>query len=289
MNIASQINLFLEQSCEGKASFTEELVQEFGERCKEILRKSFIEKEATERKFSLRMSNIGRPLRQLMLDRASGGKFKPSKEFKLKATVGHIYEAFMLALLKAAGVDIIDHDKQVKLEVLGEVIPGTYDVKIGGKIYDIKTCSPYSYEHKFASVDTLKNGDSFGYMAQGFGYGLADNSPFGGWIAINKATGEFKVLEIDEIDHDKLQAEYLNDIKYKVSYLASGDEMPACTGVEAEYFRTKPTGNKVLGRECQYCDHKFTTCHKNLQALPEQFSQAKNRKIKYYVGEVKSV
>ena len=284
--IEQNINLFLEAVCEGKASFTEEQVQEFGERCKQVLRKQFLEKPSTEKKFFLRMSSIGRPLRQLMLEKASGGRGKPSKEFKLKATIGHIYEAFFLQLLKASGCKVDNHDGQVKLDVAGIEIPGTYDVKIAGKIYDIKTASSYAYEYKFRSLDDLINGDSFGYLAQGFGYAMADKVPFGGYIAINKETGDFKVLSIPVERHNELCNTYNKEITYKVKYILSGKDMPPCDGIVNETFMGKETGNRVLSRECEWCNYK-DTCHKNLQQLPEAFSKAKTRKLKYYIGEVK--
>ncbi len=279
--IEQKVSLFLEEVCDGKASVPEEIIEEFGERCKNVLRESFVERPVTEKKFTLRMSNIGHPLRQLMLDKAAGGKYRPSKQWKLKATVGHIYEAFMLALLKASKVNVEDHDKHVTLDVNGTKIQGTYDVKIDGKIYDIKTASDFSYNYKFSSIDDLRKEDSFGYFAQGFGYALADKSLFGGWIPINKLTGDFKVLEIPLERHTELQIGYEDDIKYVVEHI-NDDKIPPCTGVIDELWRGKPTGNKVLNNRCSYCDHKHQ-CHPGLQALPDINSKAMNRKLKYYV------
>lgn len=282
-SIEQKIDLFLEKVCIGQAAFSEDIIQEFGERCKKALRESFVEKQES-RRFYLRMSNIGRPLRQLMLQKQLG-KHTISKDFKLRATMGYLYEAFMIALLKESGVNIQDHDKQVSLDVLGTTINGTYDVKIDDKVYDIKTASPYSYDYKFKDLASLMDGDGFGYLAQGFGYAAADKSPFGGWIVLNKATGAFKVLEIPEADHDTLFKKYLQEIKATVFHVTNDLPIPACTGIVDEYFRTKPTGNKVLSSDCTYCDYK-QHCHEDLQCLPEVFSKALTRKIKYYVGNV---
>lgn len=283
--IEQKVNLFLEAACLGKAAFSEDLIQEFGERCKQVLRDSFIEKEQTQRKFYLRMSNIGRPLRQLMLDKVNGSTFKPTKEFKLKSTIGHLYEAFMFALLKASQVQVDDHDKKVKMEVLGYDIPGTYDIKIDGKIYDVKTASPYSYDNKFSSIENLRDGDAFGYFAQGFGYSFADDAPFGGWIAINKVTGEYKVLDIPEHQYAELADSYKKEIYDKVKHVTSSDVIPPCTGVVDEFFSKKPTGNRILNRDCEWCNHK-ESCHANLQVAPEAFSKAKEPKLKYYIGAI---
>lgn len=281
--IEQKINLFLEEVCEGKASFSEELIQEFGTRCMQILRDQFTEK--AEKKFTLRMSNLGRPLRQLLLDKQNGGKYTVSKEAKLKYAIGHMYEALMLAVLKQSGVNVVDHDKRVELQVEDTKIYGTYDVKIDGKIYDIKTASPYSYEYKFTSPDTLRKSDSFGYFAQGFGYSLADDSPFGGWIVCNKTTGEFKVISINEPEHDKLQEEYRQAIFDTVKAVNSDVPMPPCPGVVDEVFGKTPTGNRVLNAECSFCEHK-RTCHKEIQCLPSVFSKALNAKLTWYIGKV---
>lgn len=286
--IEEKINDFLNAVCSGNASISEELIEEFGERCKNILRDNFVEKKTAERTFSLRMSNIGRPLRQLLLDKAASAKglsSKPSKEWKLRSTVGHVYEAFMLTLLKAAEVGLEEQDKQVSLDVSKTTIQGTLDIIINKKVYDIKTASQYAYEHKFVSTTALSSNDTFGYFAQGFGYAEADKKDFGGWIVINKNTGDFKVLEIPESSHEELKAKYLDEITYKVKHIEANMPMPPCKGVVQETFKKKPTGNRILNKECEYCEYKFM-CHPSLQGLPEVFSTAKERRMKFYVGPV---
>jgi hypothetical protein len=286
-DIEQKVNLFLESVCEGKTTFSEDLIQEFGERCKDILRNSFKEQPTTERTFYLRMSNVGRSLRQLMLAKTNLNAWKPNKEFKLKSTIGHLYEAFFLAVMKQAGVNIIDQDKRVSMMVGDVKLEGTYDVKIDGKIYDIKTASPYSYDYKFQSLEKLREGDSFGYFAQGFGYAIADKSPFGGWIAINKVTGEFKVLEIPKYEHNALAAEYNKQICVTVKHVTTSNEIPPCCGIVEEIFFKKKTGNKILAGDCLYCDHKTTICHKdNITVLPDVNSKSLNAKIKFYIGRV---
>lgn len=285
--IEQKLYLFLEQACEGKAAFSEDLVQEFGERCKDILRKGFKEELQEDRKFFLRMSNIGRPLRQLMLQKLHGSTYKPNPQAKIKFTIGHMLEAFFLVLLKQSGVNVIDHDKRVELQTGDSKLYGTYDVKIDGKIYDIKTASPYAYENKFSSIEALRSGDSFGYFAQGFGYSLADDSPFGGWIAINKSTGDFTVLDIPKYDHDRLREEYHAQILSTVTYVNGDNPAPKCCGVVDEYFGKNKTGNKILNSDCTFCDFKYIACHKdNIQTLPDVNSKAKTPKIKHYIGAI---
>ena len=51
---------------------------------------------------------------------------------------------------------------------------------------------------KFAAnrgYNNIKKDDVFGYVPQGYLYAEAAGSTFGGWIAINKATGEWAVWD----------------------------------------------------------------------------------------------
>lgn len=128
-NIEQQIYEFIEKVAVGNAVLPEELIEEFGERCKQAVRDKI--SEAQEKKFTLRMSNIGRPLRQLMLDKLYG--YKPvSSDFILKMLYGSFYEALTLMLLKASSIPVIEHDKKVSMKVATTEIQGTFDVKIRG-------------------------------------------------------------------------------------------------------------------------------------------------------------
>lgn len=277
--IEKSLQLFLEQVCDGKAEVSEDLIEEFGERCKDALRKNFLEKPSTE--FNLRMSNIGKPLRQLMLEREHG-RPKATPQLKLKMLYGYLYESFMILMLKASGLEVEVFDTPIELDIAGIKVPGTPDVKIDGKLWDIKTASPYSYDMKFASWESLKADDSFGYFAQGFGYATASKIPFAGWLAINKVDGNFKLVEIPPARHKELRTEVMAELEDKITKFIEDDEIPECCGVVDETFRAKPTGNKVLDRNCEWCSFKYV-CHPELQFAPEAMSKAKDRKYKFYV------
>ena len=277
--IEKALQLFLEQVCDGSAQVSEELIEEFGERCKDALRKNFLEKPSTD--FTLRMSNIGKPLRQLMLEKEHG-RSKATPQLKVKMLYGYLYESFMLFLLKASGLEVEVYDKPFTLDIAGTKIEGTPDVKVEGKLWDIKTASPYSYDMKFASWETVKADDSFGYFAQGFGYATAAKVPFGGWIAINKVDGNYKLIEIPPVRHKEIRTEVMTELEGKINQFIENDELPVCCGVVEETFRAKPTGNKVLDHNCSYCNFKYI-CHPELQFAPEAMSKAKDRKYKFYV------
>ena len=171
-----KIHEYLEQAAEGKVKVDPKLLEEFGERVKKNLKKQIEDRK----EFKLRMSNIGRPLRQLMLEQKYG-KAKPSPEFMLKMLFGDLYESLVLYLLKASGVEITEQDAEVILPIKtakGVVnIGGTLDVGIKIKeedgIYDVKSASPYSFTNKFEPNSILTGDDAFGYVDQLFGYAKA--------------------------------------------------------------------------------------------------------------------
>ena len=59
---------------------------------------------------------------------------------------------------------------------------------IAGAVDDVKSASNWSYNNKFESFDTLRQGDAFGYVAQFAGYAKAADKKAGGWW-VNKANG----------------------------------------------------------------------------------------------------
>jgi hypothetical protein len=153
--------------------------------------------------FTLRMSNVGRPSCQLWYE-----KNKPEVAVPLPTTfimnmmIGDIVEAVFKGILKEAGVKYEDSDS-VKLELDNTSINGTYDIVIDGAVDDIKSASDWSYKYKFESFDTLKNGDSFGYVGQLAGYAKAAGKRAGGWWVVNKATGAFKYVRAKWLDVDE--------------------------------------------------------------------------------------
>lgn len=277
--IEQQLYEYVEQVGLGNKELPEEVIEEFGKRCGAALKARIA--EVKERKFTLRMSNIGKSLRQLMLEKKYGVS-QPTPDFLFKMLYGSLYEALTLALLKASDVAITEQDTPVVLPIGDTRILGTLDVVIDGKVYDIKTASPYSYEHKFVSWESLASADSFGYLAQGFGYALAHDKPFGGWIVINKSTGQIKVISLpDEVQTD-LQTKYLKEIAGKIDHIDKDLPMPACTeAVEETYYR-KPTGNVILGPACKFCSHK-DKCHPGIKYAASPNSKGEKQVYKWYI------
>ena len=195
-NILLKVQRYLDTVSKSPVKLDSKLVQEFGEACKSALLKQF--EDERRDKFEPRMSNIGRPLCQLQME-AKGikGEGQPYN-VKMRNTFGDIIEALAILVMKSAGVNIKNEQKKVIYKFNGDKIEGRQDVEIDGKVWDIKSASPYSFEKKFGEAggfEEVIREDSFGYASQGFLYGESQQKDFGGWIAINKSTGEWTVCE----------------------------------------------------------------------------------------------
>ena len=281
-NILYKVQQYLGKASKESVKLDKGLVEEFGEACKNALLKQF--EDQRRDKFEPRMSNIGRPLCQLQME-AKGvkGEGQPYN-VKVRNTFGDMIEALAIFIMKSAGVNIKNEQKKVKYKFNGNEIEGKQDVEIDEKIWDIKSASPYSFEKKFGEeggfLEVVKE-DSFGYASQGFLYGESQNKKFGGWIAINKSTGEWTVCETPAmIEPHKTEAlkkakDNLKALKDKVPFKRQYDDI-------AETFRSKPTGNRVLGFVCSYCPYKLPCWGSKLQLLQQQQSKGKNPKWVWY-------
>jgi len=260
-SILNRVQLFLTEANKASVPISSTIINEFGEACKDAFIKQFVEERET--KFKPRMSTIGRPLCQLQMEKMGAEADTPAYNSKMRFIFGDLIEALAVAILKSSGVKIDDFQKKVKYVFGEDEINGTYDVKIMDKIWDIKSASPYSFKYKFlAGFDSLLKNDTFGYVSQGYLYAQADESDFGGWIVIDKSSGEWAVVEtpINDDEHFKIALD-----KAKKNLKALNDNEPFQRQYEEieEKFNGKPTGNKVLGTECGYTIFTTATIKSN--------------------------
>ena len=198
---------------------------------------------------NLRMSNIGRPIRQLWYD------IKSDKEpsgvpaaTMIKFLYGHILERLVLFLVEIAGHKVTDEQKEIEIDgVLGHM-----DCKIDGQVIDVKSASGFGFK-KFKN-GTLAEEDSFGYMAQLSGYETAEGTDEGGFLVINKETGELCLFIPEELD--KI------NIRTKINKVRSALDEDTPPELCYQPIPDGSSGNYKLARECFYCPHKFE-CHKD--------------------------
>ena len=271
-----RIHKYLEDVRKAKRGMSDATITRIVRDVEEAVRKQFNQKE---RKFTLRMSNIGRPECQLWFE-----KNKPEEgidmpaNFLMNMMIGDIVEAVFKGVLTEAGVDFSDGFKST-LTAGRHKIDGTHDLIMDKRVDDIKSASQWSYNNKFKDYATLKEHDAFGYIGQLAGYSKALGVDPGGWWVVNKANGEFKYVsawdmkpEVDDI---------IDDVAKKADSLEA-NTFKRCFEPVEETFRTKPTGNKILGEECGWCRFRHK-CWPNMQELPALASKAKEPPIVAYV------
>ena len=270
------VHKYLTNAVQGKVSMGENTIEQIANDIKDALHRQFNSKQ--KRKYSLRMSSIGRPSCQQWFEKNLPNKALPKPTtFVMNMMLGDIVEAVLKGLLKEAGANF-KNSEQVKLKLKDKTIKGTYDLILDDQVDDIKSASNWSYRYKFESFDTLKEGDGFGYIGQLAGYAKATNTKAGGWWVVNKANGDFKYVPATGIEVDKEVSKMEETIK-----AVESKELVRCFEPEPEYFRSKPTGNMVLNKNCTFCDFR-QECWKTLQVLPAQKSSAKEPKMVQYIS-----
>ena len=283
MNHPAELKLhqFMTDAANGKSTFTEEQANAIATDVADAVLRQFGSGKSRD-KFTMRMSNIGRPTCQLWFEKNKPETALPKPStFVMTMMIGDIVEAVFKGLLQAAGVEYKDSDT-VTLSVGDSdntTVKGTYDLVIDDAVDDVKSASPWSYQNKFDSFDTLAKGDGFGYVGQLAGYAKASGYKAGGWWVVNKGNGEFKYVPADNLDMDK----ELDKIKNTVESV-KGNEFKRCFSPVPEMFRGKPTGNKVLNDNCRFCDYRHE-CWPTMVEEPARMSKAKDPKIVAYIEE----
>jgi hypothetical protein len=195
------------------------------------------------------MSNIGRPARQLWYEyNLPSESSVPSPATQVKFLYGHILEEIVLMLVRAAGHKVSDEQKEI--DVRG--IKGHIDCKIDGEVVDVKTASKIAF-NKFRE-GRLREDDPFGYMSQLAGYEEAEKSSEGGFLVINKESGELCLYRPEELDKPNISKQ-IQDVR-KALKLATPP---------ARCYESVPDGKKgnmKLNRNCNYCSYKFE-CYKD--------------------------
>lgn len=194
--------------------------------------------------FRLRMSNIGRPLRQLWYEsQSSSNPHAVSGSTQIKFLYGHVLEEIVLMLVRMAGHEVTSEQKEVNVDgILGHM-----DCKIDGQVVDVKTASRFSF-NKFKD-GSLVNNDPFGYLAQLSGYETAEETKDGGFLVINKESGELCLFRPDDLEKPNVK-EKIKKVKAAISVDTPPDR---CYAPIPEGKK----GNMKLPSGCAYCPYKF--------------------------------
>lgn len=193
----------------------------------------------------LRLSNLGKPNRQLYYELKGFPKEEMLPHTYLKFLIGDVWESVLLFLAKACGHKV--EGEQEKLTIEG--VDGHRDAKIDNVTVDVKSASTYSFK-KFEDGSLRKN-DPFGYISQIAAYHNADTdktSHEAAFLAGDKQNGHITLMKVDELE--------LPDTKKRiieVKEMLAKDELPdRCYPA----LPSGKSGNMKLGIECSYCSFK---------------------------------
>ena len=107
--ILLKVQQYLDNVSKNPVKLDKQLVQEFGEACKNALLKQF--EDARRDKFEPRMSNIGRPLCQLQMEsKGVKGEGQPYSN-KMRNTFGDLIEALSICVMKSANIKLKNEQK----------------------------------------------------------------------------------------------------------------------------------------------------------------------------------
>jgi hypothetical protein len=218
----------------------------FGKNVEELFHDRF---NTVRGKPTLRMSNIGRPDRQLWYDiNGKGEREKLLPATLIKFAYGDMIEQMILLYAKMAGHSV--EQEQAEVEVDG--IKGHIDAVIDGVLVDVKSASSFSFQKFESGALFLPDNDPFGYVAQLAGYIEAVNpGGRGGFLAVDKTLGKICFCEIPR--HVLDQYRVRDRIAHIKEVIASDIIPPRC-------YPDVPdgkSGNMKLGTGCSYCPHKF--------------------------------
>ena len=245
--IATDIKNLVAGISNGKpANVTEENMDKFLKNIKEAF--NSWNNPVREKDGKLRMSVLGKPPRQLWYDRFSPKKTKSyDASLNIKFLYGHILEHLLLYLAELTGHKIGDQQKKVEIDN----IKGHIDATVDGEVCDVKSASSFSFK-KFKTGE-LVGDDPFGYHAQLSGYEAGMGTTGGGFLVMDKSSGDVCFYKPDELAKPNVP----NLIKTLQNTLKSKTPPEKCY----QLSETKG-GNKSLPIGCQFCTHKWE-CYKD--------------------------
>jgi hypothetical protein len=243
-SLVADIYKSLSNLSKGKAlKISDKDVDDFGENVKKAVKSwASPHKQST----GLRMSNIGHPARKLWYESrvslADKSKHMPTEATQIKFLYGHLLEELLVLFIKMSGHVITDQQKEVTVNG----IVGHMDCKIDGEVVDIKTASNFAFK-KF-STGSLVDDDPFGYIAQLTAYETAEGTEDGGFLAINKESGELALFRPGPFSKPNI-SKHIDNLRVSIKKETPPDK---CYEDIADGVK----GNKRLASGCTYCSFK---------------------------------
>ena len=205
-----------------------------------------------EGKTNLRLSQIGKPDRQIWFGVKGVEGQSIDGQTRIKFLMGHLLEAVLILLTKSAGHTVEGEQDEVTVEgVLGH-----QDCIIDGVLTDIKSASSFAFK-KFKD-NTLSDDDPFGYISQISAYATQRGDTEAAFFAIDKNSGELVVTKVHELEMIDANAR----VNYLKGIIDTDTPPPRCYSDVPD----GKSGNRKLAIGCVFCGYK-TKCWDNLRAF----------------------
>ena len=107
-----KIQDYLSKASRGETELSPVLQEEFAELCKQAVDKQL---NSPDRSFKIRMSGLGRPLCQQILEK-QGTKEERDYNSVFRFLYGDIVELILMTIMKQAGVNIVSSQESVELK-----------------------------------------------------------------------------------------------------------------------------------------------------------------------------
>jgi len=227
---------------------TDQVLDDVTGKIRDVL-KSWAHPKKRDSNFTVRMSNVGKPSRQLWFESKDNNRnLSIDGPTQIKFLYGHLLEEIVLMLVRAAGYNVTDEQKEVVIEG----VTGHMDCKIEGEVIDIKSASKFAF-NKFKN-NRLVEDDPFGYLGQLSGYEEAEGTNNGGFLVINKESGEL-CLHTPDLE-DKV------DVKSKINSLLPALSLDTPPERCYDPIPDGKKGNMKLPKGCSWCKYKYK-CHQD--------------------------
>ena len=240
-------NLFVE----GVEEPNQELLDALGKEVADTMCRRLKEVAEGRRGGGLRMSNVGKPERQLYYEQHGVGEGGQEPEELRPQTLlmflfGDVWESILLYLAKEAGHEVTHEQGEVTLNG----VVGHNDAMIDGVLVDVKSASPYAVQ-KFRNRSITED-DPFGYMEQLSGYCEAYGKVDGAFWAVNKVNAE---LTLCKFEWDELETYMVSE---RIDYLREVLEAPEPPERCYSDIPEGKSGNMRLDVGCRYCKFKMS-------------------------------
>ena len=139
----------MQRATRGEVTISPSATQDFADECKESVDIQLNRK----REYRIRMSGLGRPLCQQLLER-SGLVEEMDYNALFRFLFGDLVESVAVLIIEQAGVEIVEKQKAVSLNIAGQTVNGTLDLILRDemgidKVWDVKSASEWAFKFKY--------------------------------------------------------------------------------------------------------------------------------------------